>query len=1074
MLQIEKNKLASATMGSGATPWEKTVFSKDQFDANSEGLHYAYLVGRTLAGDNASDFKPDHIFYVGKYPAAYIKTIDYFDESDIRKWQLFLWNQTVVPMLILQDSTKIRVYTANSKPLAVDSEKHVEVILETTVDALELLKSEIEDGKFYEDHKDAFQRNTTVDRTLLDQLNATASNMVMVMKGGNSTSNLEFVHHFLTRILFVCYLIERGMVKGSFFPKGPLNKLRTASDECPYLLLNLLTDLDTKKERSNAIFELFSYVKEHFNGSLFPESLAKEKRYCTKPILSVLLDFLEGHDQTNGQMSLGFWAYDFSAIPIETISSIYETFLKAQGVLNEELGADNSQRKSGAYYTPPHLAELTADIALDGIEKPIHELTVFDPSCGSGVFLVTMLGRMADSLRRKKKYKGKRASTKWGSEIMNLLLRLHGLDINPTACHISCFSLYLAALEQMSPLDLEMLQETGEKFPPMLLDKENGYKDGQNIIHANIFSENDLLDKKFDLVIGNPPWVSRENSADEKFLTWRNSKGQKNEKTLAPEKQIAHGFMWKTPGYLSKSGRICLLLPTSVFLNNKTNHFQKAWLQTIKMERVVNFSDLRHVLFEGAIHPCIAACFSHLQEDSGDYTFPYESPKVDARSHAGGAVYIREEDTSLVSINKIIKAAEDGHAFMLWKAHFGGSWRDQRLLERLNAFPKLNELAGGPEEKDKPWIKGQGCKPYLMSNAEKKEDFHTPWWNGNYKFLHPGKHIDLVINPSSFVNIPKEFKKLHRSPDRRIFDQPKIIVSQGSQNMKVAFCAEPVIFRDSLQSISAPQKNAGMLRFLSVVIKSDLVQYYLFHTSANWGTERDKVHFNELLALPFFLPESSAKPDNAKAIVEEVAQRVKNIERDLAKGKWFGLENEVASVRQELEPLIRKYYGITPAEGMLIDDTLRVIIPSSTPSAQTKHNDIPTLKRVNKKDCVDFGATLCAALSSVSGKAKGKFSAKVFHSHPYSVLQIEAGSASGKIEVIQDAPRIKKLMNRLQEILEKERGNVTFCQNLTVFDGDSLYIVKPSQYRFWMKSAALNDADEIAGAILSSKEGLRS
>lgn len=1062
----------SIAQDTGSTPWKKAVFTKDNFWINSEGLHYAFLVGRTLSGDCASTFKPDHVFYVGRYPAAYIKTVDCFDESDIREWQLFLWNQTVVPMLILQDRTKIRVYTANEKPLPPSEKKHVQIIFETAVDALELLKSEIEEGKFYEDHKTAFQRSTTVDQYLLTQLNATASNMVMAMEGGSSTSNLEFVHRFLTRILFVCYLIERGMVKGSFFPEGPLCKLRTASDESPYMLLNLLTDLSTVEEQSRAIFDLFSYVKEHFNGSLFPESLTKERRYCKKAILDVLVDFLKGHDQKSGQMSLGFWAYDFSAIPIETISSIYETFLKAQGVLNEELGTDNSQRKAGAYYTPPYLAELTADIALDGIEKPIHELTVFDPSCGSGVFLVTMLGRMADSLRRKKNYKGRRASTKWGSEIMNLLRRLHGLDINPTACHISCFSLYLAALEQMSPLDLEMLQEAGEKFPPMLLDKENGYKDGQNIVHANFFSENTLLDKKFDLVIGNPPWVSRENSTDEKFLAWRSSKGKKNEIALAPEKQIAHGFMWKAPDYLSASGRICLLLPTSVFLNNETNHFQKEWLKTIKLERVVNFSDLRHVLFKGAIHPCIATCFSHLHGEHGDYTFPYESPKVDARSHVGGAVYIREEDTSLVSINKILKAAEDDHAFMLWKAQFWGSWRDQRLLARLNAFPKLNELAGGPGEEDKPWIKRQGCQPYSENDRKKKKTVHEPWWDENYRFLQPGKHISLVVEKSSFIDIPEEFKELRRLPDRRIFDQPKILVSQGSQNMKVAFCAEPVIFRDSLQSISAPQKDADMLRFLSVVIKSDLAQYYLFHTSANWGTERDKVHFNELLAIPFFLPEFSADPGSAKAIVREVAQRVKKVERDLAKGKWFDLEAEVASIRQELEPLIRKYYGITPAEGMLIDDTLRIVIPSSTPTAKTKHKDIPTLKRVTEKDCVVFGKTLCSTLEAISGKEKGKFSAKLFHSQPYSIVQVEAGTAARKVEIIHDVPRMKKLMGRLQGILETEHGNVTFCQNLKVFDGDTLYIVKPTQYRFWLKSAALNDADEIAGTILSFKQEL--
>jgi hypothetical protein len=35
-----------------------------------------------------------------------------------------------------------------------------------------------------------------------------------------------------------------------------------------------------------------------------------------------------------------------------------------------------------------------------------------------------------------------------------------------------------------------------------------------------------------------------------------------------------------------------------------------------------------------------------------------------------------------------------------------------------------------------------------------------------------------------------------------------------------------------------------------------------------------------------------------------------------------------------------------------------------------------------------------------------------------------------------------------------------------VFDGDRLYLVKPIGQRFWTETAALNDADEIASAIL--------
>ena len=73
---------------------------------------------------------------------------------------------------------------------------------------------------------------------------------------------------------------------------------------------------------------------------------------------------------------------------------------------------------------------------------------------------------------------------------------------------------------------------------------------------------------------------------------------------------------------------------------------------------------------------------------------------------------------------------------------------------------KLNELAKEPTQEDAYWIKGQGCQPY--SEKDQKKPL-TPWWDESYEFLQPGKHINLVVDKSSFVDIPEEFKELRRS-----------------------------------------------------------------------------------------------------------------------------------------------------------------------------------------------------------------------------------------------------------------------------------------------------------------------
>jgi hypothetical protein len=57
-------------------------------------------------------------------------------------------------------------------------------------------------------------------------------------------------------------------------------------------------------------------------------------------------------------------------------------------------------------------------------------------------------------------------------------------------------------------------------------------------------------------------------------------------------------------------------------------------------------------------------------------------------------------------------------------------------------------------------------------------------------------------------------------------------------------------------------------------------------------------------------------------------------------------------------------------------------------------------------------------------------------------------------------------LDRLRKIAESGARSVDPTRGLMLFDKSRLYIVKPIGQRFWTETAALNDADEIAGTIL--------
>jgi len=197
------------------SPWPKAVYTAKRFPGERHGLRYAHIVRRALRGDYDYVFQPDSVFYAGSIPAAYIKTVAQFSEPDIRKWQKFLWNQAVVPALIVKTSTQLRVYSAATRPS--DSED-IQAILETTADALVSIEASLETGDFHQEHRDTLIGGHRVDRYLLRSLNATATKIAR-SRGGVTAANLDFAHQFLTRILFICYLIERGMIKGRHFPE---------------------------------------------------------------------------------------------------------------------------------------------------------------------------------------------------------------------------------------------------------------------------------------------------------------------------------------------------------------------------------------------------------------------------------------------------------------------------------------------------------------------------------------------------------------------------------------------------------------------------------------------------------------------------------------------------------------------------------------------------------------------------------------------------------------------------------------------------------------------------------------
>jgi len=995
------------------------------------------------------------VLYVGRTPAAYFREVPSITDDLARDLQRCLWNHAIAPILVLAGKKEVRIYSGRTRPArpgeAPGGDSRLVKILDITGECLEArqLVEAIETGQFLNEYSKSFGRDHSVDRYLLCNL----EDLRECLSTGAQHLPEEMVHNLLMRLLFTCYLVEREIILGKHFPGPHLSCLCREGG-----LGGLLKDLAPAQARE-ALYALFGKLKVKFNGTLFDSDLAGEKQGLRDRDMKVIQAFLQGHEVGTGQLRLGFWAYDFSIIPVETISGIYEHFVKAKG--------EESQREAGAYYTPPHLAELVIDTALQGRRESLLNMTVLDPSCGSGIFLVGIFNRMAQEWR------SQNATSRNGTrarELIKLLeKRIFGVDTLATACRTACFSLYLALLDQLDPRDINALEEQGQQLPRLLLRPRNDSP--RPIVCGSFFNpELTLARKTFDLVIGNPPWVSRGKAKDKCFLKWMSD----NPDLPVPQQQMAHGFMWKVPNHLEDSGIACLLLPSVVILN-KTDAFQKAWFERYSIERIINLSDLRHLLFPGAKHPGVIVRFRKAKPASAQCLIDYENPKADLPTLFGGPVSIYAQDSVGIRLSDVMASTKAEEAPVLWKTHFWGTPRDLRFLGRLRDLPRLEQIAGRPRER-KRWICGQGFQPFqprpesdLQKILSKKKP-EPPWWTQDRLFLNAKfGDLHLIVLEDDCSPVGTQFSKLLFPRDPRLFDPPLVVASKGFS--KAAYADFPLLFRDALSSIKGEGRDAQLLKFLAAVLNSNLAKYFLFHTAASWGTERDQIHLFELLRLPFPLPENCPDPTRASEIVAQVAVKLDRLKKKIS-GAVLGRSGQVETVKAEIELLVREYYDVDDYEAILLKDTLTVNVPSSTPLPSAK---IPALRVPRSPEQQEYVSTLCGMLNVWASRARTGFcvSGKVLLA-PFSgmaLVTVSQGKSAQEFSSREAPEKLKDAVKRISPALVKQDGHFLRQRGLRVFEGRHIHILKPLALRFWTRTAALNDADEIAAAILDRRRG---
>lgn len=1033
------------------------------------------------------------------------------DDADIERVRRRLWNLGATTLLLAETPTDVRLYSTLAKPSRQDergagAQLADETIadLETAVLARQLtqLIRRVETGAIYRDYTPRFDPAQAVDRGLLDNLKTARD--VLCPKG--TPAELQQAHRLIGRFLFSCYLLDRGIVGPPYLAA---KNLPEANDMQGLLTASLLP--------ASALEQLFTALHRDFNGSLFGEPFSPGS--IRDKDVDVLLRLLAGENLRTGQLHLPFKLYDFSYVPVELISSIYEEFLGAEAAAaatptGRNQPGRNAQRASGAYYTPPRLAELTVDIATEGWDTLLDKRCL-DPACGSGIFLVILFVRMAEEWRLRNPDSAKEPKALYEGLLKLLENNLHGVDIQLTACLVTCFSLYLAFLDQMEPKEIRELREELEraanaKILPRILWERGQEKPRARDRHFPTVREFDFFEMEtgaqFHLVIGNPPWVSRkpaphieawlysEKNPHAKLLGWTTKLEEPTstqKKTLFPAREHAAAFMWKASLHTLPDGRVCQVMPSRVLLSNNTDAFQAAWFSKHRMESVWLLADHRFFLFPTVNCPCFIGRHSRLEDGEAGGDFEFVTPKVERTDPRAASLPVQPEDQKIVSQPALVAAAQRGEAATAWKQSHWGTPRDARLLERLLKLSRLHELATRPPRmkrtkdhtvdgaRDAPrttrWWAGAGLQPMTESDRpqgdEEVDSGKTKpwpiWWGQRHRMLTAQSDPEgYIVEESETPQYGIRGSEVRRTLAPELTRPPLVLVNKAVT--KAFFSNHPLLFQDDFQSIAGLRADEDELLFLTAFLDSDLAQYLLFHTTANIGIERDIARLEEILALPFPLPDESSPADsNRRRIISKCAEAIRSLQMTLRKDLLRDAVAMKFKTRAVLNKHLADYFGLSEWERELVTDTVEIFRPSSTP-ASPDSDKLITAKPSKPAHREAYAETLVRTFGAwTRGKktlwAQGHLAAK----SGLALLTLGTGGKPREYSEKEATTRVEEIVAAIRESSAQEGGAVfRKLRGFAYYEADRVHLLKPLARRHWTRTAALNDADEILARMM--------
>ena len=653
-----------------------------------------------------------------------------------------------------------------------------------------------------------------------------------------------------------------------------------------------------------------------YNGIVFKKSLI-DTRNVIEPddkTFSAICDELS-HENT---------PYNFDAIPIHILGSIYERFLgKVVHATDKRATIEEKpevRKAGGVYYTPQYIVDYIVSntvgkLIVGKTPRQIAKIRFADIACGSGSFLITVFETLLDY--HKKFYlqntdQAKKDGCILYEDVYRLSLKqkqliltnnIYGIDIDQQAVEVTQLSLYLKLLEDETTATAN---DSWVMFKEQLLPDLN-----KNIVCGNSLIGTDILGSKlfeyeeekkikpmdfenvfpevmskggFDAIVGNPPYIPIESFSEFEKKYYQN----------------------KFPELRRKfdSSVIFILKALSCINNNGL----LGYISTQTWETGENYTDFREKIFK--VYGCVEIInlpfniFKDAYVDTGIFILSsrkQQSYRFFSYNKKEKIEKVENLPFEIISTGNIIEPD--------YKLIFNNNIYSILLKLSNERFTSLGNITTST----------QGLSGSRFSETKDIKDKWTlPFYNATVKrYAFTGEN-SFLVNLKKMKSLFPYYEKKEKILIRRIINR--------QDRLDATYYNDSGVFKKDLNPFIVSDLNYNT-KYLLALINSTLFSW-LYLNSSSIATKDDfrQTTLAELRKLPIKRVDSNPERslhDQLITLVDQMLEAKRQLQQAKTESEKTYLERKCDTLEKQIDEIVYQLYGLTEEEIKIVEESVK-------------------------------------------------------------------------------------------------------------------------------------------------------